>query len=53
MGILEIFLIVLVILFLFGGVFSYSRRGDWGPAPGGILGLLLVIVLIILLFRVL
>ena len=50
---LEIILIVLVILFLLGGGYGYTRREDWGSAPSGIFGLLLVIVVIVLLFRVL
>jgi hypothetical protein len=48
MGILEFILIVVIIIALLGGGFGYSRRADWGVAPSGILGLVVVIVLVIL-----
>jgi hypothetical protein len=50
-GLLELVLIVLLVLFLIGGGLGYSRRGDWGVAPSGIFGVLLIIVAIVLLFR--
>jgi hypothetical protein len=53
MGLLEVVLIVLVILFLFGGGYGYQRRTDWGRGPVSLFGILVVIVVVILLFRVL
>jgi hypothetical protein len=52
MGLLEIILIVVIILALFGGGYGYSRRADWGVGPSGGLGLIVLILLVILLFRV-
>jgi len=51
MGLLEVVLIVLVILFLLGGGYGYQRRTDWGNAPVGVFGLLVVILVVILLSR--
>jgi hypothetical protein len=51
MGLLEIILIVIIIMALFGGGYGYSRRADWGVAPSGGLGLVVLILLVILLFR--
>ena len=51
MGLLEIVLIVIIILAVFGGGYGYSRRADWGVAPSGGLGLVVVILLVILLLR--
>ena len=46
---LETILIVLLVLFLLGAlpVWPYSR--SWGFFPGGILGLLLIILIVLLL----
>ena len=46
---LETILIVLLVLFLLGAlpVWPYSR--SWGYFPGGILGLLLIILIVLLL----
>lgn len=52
MGLIELLLIVLLILFLFGGGYGYQRRVDWGYGPPSIFGILLVIILVILLFRI-
>jgi hypothetical protein len=52
MGLLEIILIVIILMALLGGGYGYSRRADWGVAPSGGLGLVVVILLVILLFRV-
>lgn len=48
---IELILIVLLILFLVGGGFGYSRRTDWGNGPVGLIGVLFVIVLVILVLR--
>lgn len=49
---LGIILLVLLILLLCGSfpVYPYSR--DWGPYPAGGFGLLLIILIILLVFRV-
>ena len=52
MGILEIVLIIVLIVAVFGGGYGYSRRSDWGSAPGGGLGLLALILIVLLVFRV-
>jgi hypothetical protein len=52
MGILEIILLIIIIIALLGGGFGYSRRADWGVAPSGILGLVVLILVVILIFRV-
>jgi hypothetical protein len=44
-------LIIILILLLLGGIPVYAQRETWGPAPGGILGLLLLVVLIVLVLR--
>ena len=49
---LEIILIVIIVLALFGGENGYSRRADPGVGPSGGLGLVVVILLVILLLRV-
>jgi hypothetical protein len=51
MGLLEIILIVILLMALLGGGYGYSRRANWGVAPSGGLGLIVVILLVILLFR--
>ncbi len=52
MGLLEIILIVVILLALFGGGYGYNRRSDWGMAPFGGAGLLVIILLVLLVFRV-
>jgi hypothetical protein len=46
-----ILLIVILVLLLAGGIPAWNRREDWGQAPSGVIGLLLLIVLVILIFR--
>lgn len=41
-------IVLLIVLLLFGG-FGYSRRDDWGLAPVGGIGTILVILLILYL----
>ena len=52
MGLLEIVLIVVLILAVFGGGYGYTRRADWGVGPSGGLGLVVLILLAILILRV-
>ena len=51
MGILEIILLIVIILALFGGGYGYSRRSDWGSAPVGGAGLLVIVLLVLFTFR--
>lgn len=44
-------LIIVLLILLLGGVPAYYNREAWGPAPGGILGLLILIILIVLILR--
>jgi hypothetical protein len=44
---MTILLIVLIILLLGGGGYGYSRRSDWGYAPVGGLGTILIILLVL------
>ncbi|OWK37535.1 DUF3309 family protein [Fimbriiglobus ruber] len=52
MGILEIVLLVIIVMALFGGGYGYSRRADWGAAPSGVLSLLVLVLLVVLVMRV-
>jgi hypothetical protein len=51
MGLLEIILIVILLVALLGGGYGYSRRADWGVGPSGVVGLVVVILILVLLFR--
>jgi len=45
-------LLVILLILLFGGIFSYPRWGyssGWGYGPSGLLGLLLVILIVVAL----
>jgi hypothetical protein len=53
MGAIELVLVVLLILLLVGAVPAWRRSESIGYAPGGLVGVLLVVVLVILLLRVL
>lgn len=46
---LSTILIVLLVLLLIGVLPTWGYSAGWGPAPGGIVGVLLVILLILLL----
>ena len=55
MSLLHLFLIIAILLIVFGGVTSYGGYGPpgwqgWGYGGGGV-GLLLLLVVLILLFR--
>lgn len=45
-------LLIILILLLVGGLPSWPYSRGWGYGPSGVLGLLLVIVLVLILFRV-
>lgn len=46
-------LLILVIVLLLGAVPTWPYSREWGYAPSGVLGLLLVVLLLLLLFNVL
>lgn len=48
MSVGTILLIVLVIL-LIGAIPSWPYSREWGPGPGGIIGVILIVVLILFL----
>lgn len=43
-------LLILILLLLFGGG-TWTYREQWGPAPYGVVGLLLVVLLVLILAR--
>ena len=45
-------LLILLILLLIGALPVFPHSRSWGYAPGGILGVLVVIVLVLVLLRV-
>lgn len=45
-------LLILLILLLVGALPVYPYSRSWGYAPGGLLGVVLVVVLILVLMRV-
>jgi len=51
LGILEIILLVILVMALFGGGYGYSRRSDWGSMPAGGLGLVVLILVVFLVAR--
>lgn len=48
---MDLLLLILIIVLLFGGGYGYTRRADWGPAPVGILGVILIVILLLYFFR--
>jgi len=51
LGILEVIVLVILIMAVFGGSYGYSRRSDWGSLPAGGLGLLVLIPMVFLVAR--
>ncbi len=49
MSILGIIILIVLVALLFGALPRYGYSRNWGYAPSGTLGLLLVVVLILLL----
>ncbi len=49
---LELILLILLILLLVGALPAWPHSRNWGYAPSGGLGLLLIIVLVVVLLRV-
>jgi Protein of unknown function (DUF3309) len=43
-------LVILLILFLVGGLPTWGHSRDWGYAPSGGIGLLLVVLLLVIVF---
>ena len=52
MGLLELVIVIILVMALLGGGIGWSRREDWGNLPTGGFGLLVLILVIVLLFRV-
>lgn len=48
---LPLIIIVLLVILLVGGLPNYSYSANWGYAPSGLLGLILIILLILFLTR--
>lgn len=46
---LSLLLLIIVVLLLIGAVPAWPHSRNWGYAPSGILGIVLVVVLILLL----
>lgn len=49
---MTILLIILIVLLLSGSGYGYSRRSDWGYAPVGGLGTILLILILLWAFGV-
>lgn len=45
-------LLIILILLLLGAIPVYPHSRSWGYAPSGVLGLLLIVVLVLVVFRV-
>jgi hypothetical protein len=43
--------VLILILLLLGGIPAYQGRAAWGYGPGGVVGLLLLVVLVVLVLR--
>lgn len=52
MSLVGIILAVLLVMLLLGAIPAWSHSRNWGPAPSGLLGLVLVIVLVLAVLRV-
>lgn len=52
MSILGLILVVFLILLLIGALPTWGHSRSWGPMPSGGLGLVLLIVVVLLVFRV-
>jgi len=48
-----LFLLIIVLLLLFGGLPHYSYSKNWGYGPSGGLGLILLILVILMILNVL
>lgn len=46
---MQTLLIVLLVLLLIGALPVYPYSASWGPAPGGIIGILLIVVIVLAL----
>lgn len=51
MSTLGIILLVILVLLLLGALPVFPHSRSWGYAPGGLVGLLLVIVLVLVIMR--
>jgi hypothetical protein len=44
-------LMIILILLLLGGLPTWPHSRDWGYAPSGVVGLLLIVLLLLLIFQ--
>jgi len=44
-------LMIILILLLLGGLPTWPHSRDWGYAPSGVVGLLLIVLLLLLIFE--
>lgn len=49
---MTLLLIIVIVLLLGGGGYGYSRRADWGYAPAGGLGTILLILILLWAFGI-
>jgi hypothetical protein len=47
---MDLLILLVIILLLFGGGYSYNRRADWGYAPVGGLGFILLVIVLLYFF---
>jgi hypothetical protein len=52
MSTLGIILLVILVLLLIGALPRYPYSKDWGYAPSGLVGVLLVVLIILLILRI-
>lgn len=45
---MSLLIIIILVLLLLGALPTYPYSRDWGPVPGGAIGVILVIVIILL-----
>lgn len=48
---MTLLLIILLVILLLGGIPAWRRRDDLGVGPSGIIGVLLVVLVVVLIFR--
>lgn len=46
---MNLLLIILIVILLLGGGYGYSNRAEWGVAPVGGIGMVLLIIVILCL----
>ena len=51
MSLLGLILLIVIIMLLIGAVPRWPHSRDWGYAPSGLLGVVLIVVLVLVLLR--